>query len=117
MAVNRFSGEEKGVKMSDIARVLNVSKVSVYHGMERLEEKGYIEKNGKKISITPKGKTVLDEYELLIGFLCSHLAQHCGTSEDIAKNDALGAICALSDVSRKGICDFVGKLRNTYDGR
>lgn len=110
MAVSQFDGEDQGAKMSAIARVLGVSKVSVYHGMERLEEKGYIVRNGKKILLTPAGRTVLEEYALLIGFMCKHLALHCGTPEDIAQSDAICAICALSDVSRKGVCDYVKSM-------
>lgn len=106
MAVNEFSGDD-GAKMASLSRSMSVSKVSVYHGMERLEEKGYITHCGKKIALTDAGRDVLEEYALLVGFMCSHLALHCGTPESIAKADAIGAVCALSDVSRKGVYNFI----------
>lgn len=107
MAVKEHSGEDGGVKMASLSRSMSVSKVSVYHGMERLEEKGYITHCGKKIALTPAGRDILEEYALLIGFMCSHLALHCGAPENIAKVDAIGAVCALSDVSRKGVYNFI----------
>lgn len=106
MAVKEFSGDD-GAKMASLSRSMSVSKVSVYHGMERLEEKGYIERCGKKIALTPAGKDVLEEYTLLIEFMRKHLALHCGAPEGIAHTDAIGAVCALSDVSRKGVYNFV----------
>lgn len=115
MAVSEFDKKEKGAKMSEIARALDVSKVSVYHGMERLEDKGYIERCGKKIIITENGGKVLEEYNILIGFMRNHLALHCGAPADVAQNDAIGAICALSDISRKGVCDFVKSVKQGYD--
>lgn len=113
IAIRKFDGREenKGAKMSAVARELGVSKVSVYHGMERLGEKGYIERCAKRIVLTQAGRTVLEEYDLLIGFMRSHLALHCGTPEDIAQNDAIGAVCALSDISRKSVCDYVKSMR------
>lgn len=106
MAVKEFSGDD-GAKMATLSRSMSVSKVSVYHGMERLEEKGYITHCGKKIALTEAGRDILEEYTLLIGFMCSHLALHCGTPESIAKADAIGAVCALSDVSRNGVYNYV----------
>lgn len=107
MAVKEYAGDDGDAKMATLSRSMNVSKVSVYHGMERLEEKGYIMRCGKKIALTASGKEILQEYTLLIGFMRSHLALHCGTPDDMAQADAIGAVCALSDVSRKGICNYV----------
>lgn len=111
MAVNESAGAEKGATMAVIARRLSVSKVSVYHGMERLEEKGYVMRREKKVTLTSAGKIVLAEYNLLIDFMRSHLALHCGTPDDVAQKDAIGAICALSDISRKGVCDYVESIK------
>lgn len=111
MAVKEFAGDGGVAKMAALSRSMNVSKVSVYHGMERLEEKGYITHCGKKIALTDVGNAILEEYTLLIGFMCNHLALHCGTPSDLAKADAIGAVCALSDVSRKGVYDYIKSRR------
>ena len=113
MAVKEFADDGGGAKMASLSRSMSVSKVSVYHGMERLEEKGYIERCGKKIVLTSAGRDVLEEYALLIGFMCRHLALHCGTPESIAKVDAIGAVCALSDVSRRGVYNFIKEQKKS----
>ena len=44
------------VKQTDLANKLQVSKVSVYNAVEKLKEKGLIEKNERKILLTKKVK-------------------------------------------------------------
>lgn len=107
MAVSRYAGEGQGAKMSAVARELGVSKVSVYHGMERLQEGGYIGRNGKSILLTEKGRQTVDEYSVIITFIRRHLQCHCGTPADVAQEDAVGAACAFSDESRRGVAEFV----------
>ena len=48
------------VKQTDLANKLQVSKVSVYNAIEKLKEKGFIEKNERKILLTKKGEEILD---------------------------------------------------------
>lgn len=110
IAVSKAKGGEEEndlARMSVIARNVGVSKVSVYHGMERLEEGGYIERIGKQISITEKGWQALAEYEKLITFISGHLVRQFGIPEDVAYEDAIGATCAFSDVSRKAIVSML----------
>lgn len=54
------------VKQKDIAGKLGVSKVSAYNAVERLREKGYIEKNERKIGLTERGREALNEYLTII---------------------------------------------------
>lgn len=44
------------VKQTDLANKLQLSKVSVYNAVEKLKEKGFIEKNERKILLTKKVK-------------------------------------------------------------
>ena len=95
------------VKQTDLANKLQVSKVSVYHAVEKLKEKGFIEKNERKILLTKKGEEILDEYMVIIRFMAGHLSLHCGTTENQAYEDALNATCAFSDVTRNGVANFI----------
>ena len=83
------------VKQTDLANKLQVSKVSVYNAVEKLKEKGFIEKNERKILLTKKGEEILDEYMVIIRFMAGHLSLHCGTTENQAYEDALNATCAF----------------------
>lgn len=107
MTVEELCGDGTGAKMANVARSMGVSKVSVYHGVERLQADGYIARDGKRIVLSEKGRSALEEYKTVIAFICGHLRLHCGTPEEIAKEDAIGAACAFSDVGRKGITDFI----------
>lgn len=60
------------VKQTDLANKLQVSKVSVYNAVEKLKEKGFIEKNERKILVTKKGEEILDEYMVIIRFSIKH---------------------------------------------
>ena len=95
------------VKQTDVANKLNVSKVSTYNAIERLRDKGFIEKNDRKIVLTDRGKEVLNEYMTIIRFMSAHLSLHCGTTENQAYEDALNATCAFSDVTRNGVANFI----------
>ena len=49
IAANELAEELQCVKQTDLANKLSVTKVSAYNAVERLKEKGYIEKNERKI--------------------------------------------------------------------
>lgn len=101
-------GEENGVvKLTMIANKMQVSKVSAFKAVERLETGGYIIHDCKKICLTEKGKDELSEYIIALRFIEHHLECHCGTPQDIAYHDALSAVCTFSDTSRHGIVRFI----------
>lgn len=104
------------VKQTDLANKLQVSKVSVYNAVEKLKEKGFIEKNERKILLTKKGEEILDEYMAIIRFMAGHLSLHCGTSEKQAYEDALNATFAFSDATRNGIARFI-RLKRERESR
>lgn len=95
------------VKQTDIANKLRVTKVSAYNAVERLREKGLIEKSERKIILTEKGKEALNEYMTIIRFIAAHLSLHCGTPREQAYEDALNATCAFSDATRNGVANFI----------
>ncbi|MBO5023356.1 MAG: hypothetical protein J6D11_03485 [Clostridia bacterium] len=93
-----------GVKLIEIANKVGVSKVSVYRAVERLEKNYYIQRNEKnKVVLTEYGKKQLADYREIMDFIQSHLEKQCGTPSEVAYNDALGAACAFSDISRAKI--------------
>ena len=108
IATDALYDGKNGVKLTAIAEKIGVTKVSVYRAVERLEKSGYVERNEKnKVVMTEKGETVLREYMVIVHFVREHLVAHCGTPAEIAYTDALGAACALSDISRSGIASHV----------
>ena len=107
IAANELAEQMEIVKQTDVANKLNVSKVSTYNAIERLRDKGFIEKNDRKIVLTNRGKEVLNEYMTIIRFMSAHLSLHCGTTKVQAYEDALNATCAFSDATRNGVANFI----------
>lgn len=106
IAINKLCDGENGVKLTEIAMNMGVTKVSVYRAVERLEKNGYLKRNEKnKVVMTEKGTQMLKEYMVIIDFIRDHLECHCGTPEEIAYQDALGAAAAFSDISRSKIVE------------
>lgn len=107
IAANELAEQMEIVKQTDVANKLNVSKVSTYNAIERLRDKGFIEKNDRKIVLTDRGKEVLSEYMTIIRFMSAYLSLHCGTTKNQAYEDALNATCAFSDATRNGVANFI----------
>ena len=107
IAANDLAKELKFVKQTDVANKLKVTKVSTYNAIERLREKGLIEKTDRKIILTEKGKDALNEYMTIVRFISMHLSFHCGTQANQAYEDALNATCAFSDATRNGVATFI----------
>lgn len=107
ITANELAEQIENVKQIDVANKLQVSKVSTYNAMERLRDKGFIEKNERKIVLTDRGREVLNEYLTTIRFMSAHLSLHCGTTKNQAYEDALNATCAFSDATRNGVANFI----------
>lgn len=107
IASNELAEGDRAVRQKDVADRLRVSKVSAYNAIERLKEKGLLEKNERCVVLTEVGKNVLGEYMTIIGFISVHLSKHCGTSEKRAYEDALNAVCGFSDETRIGVARFI----------
>ena len=107
IAANELAEQIENVKQTDVANKLQVSKVSTYNAIERLKDKGFIDKNERKIVLTDSGREVLNEYMTIIRFMSAHLSLHCGTAKNQAYEDALNATCAFSDATRNGVANFI----------
>ena len=107
IAANELAEQIENVKQTDVANKLQVSKVSTYNAIERLKDKGFIDKNERKIVLTDKGREVLNEYMTIIRFMSAHLSLHCGTTKNQAYEDALNATCAFSDATRNRVANFI----------
>ncbi len=107
IAANTLAESGAAVKQKDIAARLGVSKVSAYNAVERLRDKGYIEKTERLVTLTEEGLRILGEYMTIIGFISTHLSVHCGTSPEQAYEDALNVSCAFSDATRNGVANFI----------
>ena len=107
IAANELAEQIENVKQTDVANKLQVSKVSTYNAIERLKDKGFIDKNERKIVLTDKGREVLNEYMTIIRFMSAHLSLHCGTTKNQAYEDALNATCAFSEATRNGVANFI----------
>ena len=107
IAANELAEQIENVKQTDVANKLQVSKVSTYNAIERLKDKGFIDKNERKIVLTDSGREVLNEYMTIIRFMSAHLSLHCGTTKNQAYEDALNATCAFSDATRNGVANFI----------
>ena len=107
IAANELAEQIENVKQTDVANKLQVSKVSTYNAIERMKDKGFIDKNERKIVLTDKGREVLNEYMTIICFMSAHLSLHCGTTKNQAYEDALNATCAFSDATRNGVANFI----------
>ena len=101
-------GKEK-IRMVDISKKTGISKPSVSQAVSKLEKRGLVVKGGL-LSLTEDGKAILTEYKDIVLWLQNHLSIHCGVSENIAYQDALGVACTFSDVSRAGIVKFMREM-------
>lgn len=104
IATSELCEGENGVKLTEIAARMGVTKVSVYRAVERLEKSGYVKRNEKnKVVMTEGGQSILAEYMVIVRFIRKHLEKNCATPAETAYQDALGVACALSDISRSSI--------------
>ena len=93
-----------GIKITEISEKMGISKVSVYRAVSRLEASGYTVRDEKnRVVITEQGKEQLEKYNLLTSLLAHHL-NTCGQIRaEVAKEDAINAVCAVSDECRDAI--------------
>ena len=107
IAIEELYDGINGVKLTDIAAKVYVSKVSVYRAVERMHKNGYVERNdNNKVVLTDFGKKELVVYKKTLRFFEEQLEKICYISSDIAYADALCLACALSDISREKILNL-----------
>ena len=105
-----------GVKLTEIALRMGVSKVSVYRAVERLEKNGCVARDEKnKIVITEYGEKQLADYMEIIGFVRTQLTRYCDTPDELAYKDALGVVCALCNHSREKLAGIISRCGDMAD--
>lgn len=107
IAVHELCEEHGAAKLTMIANKMQVSKVSAFKAVERLEAGGYLGHGGKNICLTEQGKDELAEYILALRFIERHLEYHCEVQKETAYKDALSTVCTFSEESRHGIVRFI----------
>ena len=112
IAISELYDGTAGIKLTAIAAKMNVSKVSVYRAVERLEKNGYIRRDEKKqITMSEYGYDQLEKFNILIQWISGHLREKCKVSADIAYRDAIGAACEFSEESRNSIAAFAASQK------
>ena len=97
-----------GAALTAVAQKMSLSKVSVYRAATRLEKAGYLLRDERsRLLITPAGAAALQEYRIAAGWPACHLEHHCGVDHATALQDAIGAVCAMSDAGRHGLWAFI----------
>lgn len=97
-----------GIRLSAIAAAMDVTKVSVFKAVERLEHDSLIARDARnRVIMTQRGSDTLEKYNILIDWLSGHLEKNCRVSADVARCDAAGAICAFSDESISALTEFI----------
>lgn len=115
--INEMYDGTAGIRLTAIAAEMNVTKVSVFKAAERLEQDGCIRRDEKnKVIVTQHGREQLAKYNMLIGWLGGHLEMNCKVPADIARHDAMGAVCAFSEESIAALTEFITKQKeNRHD--
>ena len=112
LAINELYDGTKGIKLVAIADIMNVTKVSVHSAVERLEKNGYTRRDDKnKVVLSEYGYEQLREYIAIMNWISEHLQKKGGIPKGIAVEDAIKAVCALSDVSRQVIAKNIIDLQ------
>lgn len=101
MAIDKLIACGKEVKLVTVAHELQVSKTSVYNGIERLKNDGYVIHGENGIVLIKKGKEELAEYLLGIEFIKKYFEKNFNIPNKISFDDALGCVCAICESTRK----------------
>ncbi len=116
IAINQLYDGKAGINLTSIAAQMGVSKVSVYRAVERLEKDGYARRDEKnKVVITEHGYEQFAKYMQLIGWLADHFEKNCLVDDATAREDAIAAVCAISDSTRHGIFAQMSSEETKHD--
>lgn len=108
LTINGLYNGAAGIRLTAIAAAMEVTKVSVFKAVEKLEQEGLIARDAKnRVIITQHGKDQLEKYNILIDWLSGHLEKNCRVPADTARRDAAGAVCAFSDESIAALTEFI----------
>ena len=108
LTLNGLYNGAAGIRLTAIAAAMEVTKVSVFKAVEKLELEGLIARDAKnRVIMTQHGKDQLEKYNILIDWLSGHLEKNCRVPADTARRDAAGAVCAFSDESIAALTEFI----------
>lgn len=108
LTINGLYNGAAGIRLTAIAAAMEVTKVSVFKAVEKLELEGLIARDAKnRVIMTQHGKDQLEKYNILIDWLSGHLEKNCRVPADTARRDAAGAVCAFSDESMAALTEFI----------
>lgn len=107
IATNELIGERGYAIMAAIAKKLSVAKVSACKEIERLSANGYLQRDGKKITLTETGNAAVASFMPVVEFIGDKLIRHCNTPKETAFDEAVVAACALGDNSRNAVLSYV----------
>lgn len=108
LTINGLYNGAAGIRLTAIAAAMEVTKVSVFKAVEKLEQEGLIARDAKnRVIMTQHGKDQLEKYNILIDWLSGHLEKNCRLPADTARRDAAGAVCAFSDESIAALTEFI----------
>ena len=108
LTINGLYNGAAGIRLTAIAAAMEVTKVSVFKAVEKLEQEGLIARDAKnRVIMTQHGKDQLEKYNILIDWLSGHLEKNCRVPADTARRDAAGAVCAFSDESIAVLTEFI----------
>lgn len=102
--------DQRGVRITDLAQAMNVSKASANDAVKRLKELGYVEhERYRQIYLTPEGEKmaakIYDKHTTLTDFFNRVL----GVSLETAERDA----CAIEhSISEETFCKIKQKLKD-----
>ena len=116
-AVFILSRERKVVRVTDIAKRLNVKKPSVVVALKKLKDLGFIQQERYGyIELTDEGyrkaEAIYKKHLILLEFFKDVL----GVSPDVAENDACLMEHYLSDESLSKMREFIKRLRKQCPG-
>lgn len=92
------------VRMTMLAKEAGVSKPSMLQALEKFEKMNILKKDDKNILFTEEGKKMFDDY------IANHFIAHCHTKVEQALDDAINAVCAVSDECRNGLTNFIKQM-------
>lgn len=98
------------VRMTMLAKEAGVSKPSMLQALEKFEKMNILKKDDKNILFTEEGKKMFDDYKLLVDYIANHFIAHCHTKVEQALDDAISAVCAVSDECRNGLTNFIKQM-------
>ena len=101
IAIADTGGVAGETNSTDIARNLDVTRVSVFRALGRLQRNGLAVKDEKKgVYLTEKGRQLLSEYMKIATLLRMHLVNFGRLEESVAEEEAMKMACVMSDYAR-----------------